>query len=220
MQKKFFGLAVLLLVSAVLITGCGKKDNNQPASDKQNQEQANNQADDTLNPSGEYTINELLTMNKPLKCSWKESATGDGDVTNIMYLNGKKFYQDVTMGDIGHAYTISDGEYLYIWNDFTNVASKMKITDTKTNSEQAKTQGSAGLEQKRDFVCEKWSADNSIFTPPQGKDFKDVTDEMNQVVNELQQNSGKANQQMCDLCQSAPTPEVKEQCLTNAKCNE
>jgi hypothetical protein len=102
-----------------------------PVNLAQDQVKENNPTGDIVNPSGEYTINELLTMNKPLKCTWKDSAAGDKDVSNIIYINGKKFYQDVTMGDIGHSFTVSDGDYLYIWNDFNDMASKIKNTGEK-----------------------------------------------------------------------------------------
>jgi len=227
MRKKVLGLAVLLLASAVLVSGCGKKSGNQfvatnNATNNQNQEQNqnNNQAGGTVNPSGEYSINELLTMNQPLKCSWKESVTNGGDVTNIIYINGKKFYQDVTMGDVGHAYTISDGEYLYIWNDFSGAASKMKFTELETNTQSPQTPGTAGLDQKRDFVCENWLADNSIFIPPQDKNFQDITEEMGQAVQDLKENSEEYKQQACDLCQKAPSQELIDNCLKNMQCSQ
>lgn len=217
MSKKILVVA-LLAVFALTLSGCGKKENNQ----NQEQNQGNNQNNEIENPSGSYSINELFAKNKSMKCTWKESATGDSEVSNVLYISGKKFYQDVTMGDVGHAFTISDGEYLYIWNDFTNVASKMKITETPTNNtnpEQGKTQNSAGLEQKRNFICENWSADNSLFNPPADKNFKDVTEEMNQVVDGLKENSTDYKQKACDLCRQAPAGEVRENCLTSAGCN-
>jgi len=225
-KRRTRGFYILALVLVVLtLGGCGKKADNKSANSNKDQEQnqANNQTGDTVNPTGEYSTNELLTMNKPLKCTWKESATGDSDVTNIIYIDGKRFYQDVTMGDVGHSYAISDGEYLYTWNDFTDVASKMNIKEIEQNTQptqaQAPTKGNAGLEQKRNFLCEKWSVDSSVFTPPAGKNFKDVTEEMGEAVQDLQQNSGQYKQQICDMCAKAPTEELRESCLKNAECN-
>jgi hypothetical protein len=228
MRKKHLGLAVLLLVTAVLFSGCIKKSADKSATvndekNNQNQEQSqgqgNSQGNETVNPSGSYSINELFDMKRPMQCTWKESATGDSDVTNIMYINGKKFYQDVTMGDIGHSFTIFDGEYLYIWSDFNNVASKMKNTGATTSIKPG--QESAGLDQKKNFVCEKWSADNSVFEPPRDKSFKDVTEEMNQVFEGLDEGDlEKAKQQACDMCQRAPTQALKNECLENAQCNQ
>ncbi len=225
MQKIYIGLGVLVLAGAVLVGVFWKKADNQPANtnQEQNQNQINSQANEAINPSGSYSINELFTMNKPMKCSWKESATGDKDVTNIIYINGKKFYQDVTMSDIGHGYTVSDGEYLYIWNDFSGAASKMKLSEIKTSTEpgQGETKDTAGLDQKRDFVCENWSVDNSFFNPPQGKNFQDVTEEMQQAAQGMNEGDlEKAKQQICDSCQNAPTQELKDACLKNAECNQ
>ncbi len=225
MPKKLLALAICLLATAILMSGCGKKSDEQLAADNQSQEQnqgqADNQANEPVNPSGSYSINELLTMNRPMKCSWSESATAGSEVTNIIYINGKKFYQDVTMGDIGHAYTISDGEYFYLWNDFTDTASKMKYSEIKTSSEpgQAPAQGSAGRAEKRDFVCENWSVDNAIFNPPADKNFKDVSAEMQQVTEDLTENSDKYKQQACDSCQKAPSQELRDTCLKNMQCD-
>jgi len=230
MAKNIKGFYILVLALALLVLpGCGKKADNQSADkngnqnqeQNQNQNQANNPTDDAVNPTGEYSINELLTMNKSLKCTWKESATGASDVTNLMYIDGQRFYQDVTMGDIGHAYMISDGEYLYMWNDFTDTASKMNIKETEKNTKPATEQASGnntGLEQKKDFLCEKWSVDNSVFTPPAGKNFKDVTEEMTQAVGDLQKNAAQSNQQICDLCAQAPTQELRDSCLGDTQC--
>lgn len=207
MQKIYIGLAALAVAGVILIGVFGGNKN-------QEQGQINNQKNGIVNPSGSYSINELFAMNRPMKCSWKENATGDSDVTNIIYINGKKFYQDVTMGDIGHSFTISNGEYLYIWNDFNDAASKIKNTGAETgiNSEQ----GNTGQEQKKDFVCESWSPDDSIFNPPQNKNFQDVTDEMNKAFDGVDKENIK--QQVCDSCQNAPTQELKDLCLENAQC--
>lgn len=228
MKKNVVFYVFVLALAILILPGCGKRNNNQSGNKNQNQEQnqnqVSNQVENTVNPTGEYSINELLTMNKPLKCAWKENATGDSDVTNLIYINGKKFYQDVTMGDVGHSYAISDGEYLYTWNDFTDMASKMNIKEIEQNTQptqaQAPTQGNAGLEQKRNFVCERWSADNSVFTPPAGKNFKDVTEEMGEAVEDLQQNSGQYKQQICDMCAKAPTKELRDDCRKNSQCGD
>jgi hypothetical protein len=243
MQKKHLSLAVLLIAISIIFCGCGIKKASQPKSENnalstqsqeqtpaqeqaqnlaQNQNQTNNQTNETVNPSGSYSINELFSMNRPMKCTWKESVA-EGDVTNIILIHGKQFYQDVTMGDIGHSFTIFNGEYLYIWNDFNDMASKMKNTGATTGikPEQEKAKSNAGLDQKKDFVCEGWVADDSVFTPPSDKNFKDVTEEMNQAVQELN-NGGleKAKQQMCDLCKKAPTQELRDKCSADSQCGQ
>ncbi len=221
MQKIYIGLGILVLAGAVLAGVFWKKSDNQPANINQEQSQVNNQANETINPSGSYSINELFAMNKPMKCAWKESAAGDKDVTNIIYIDGKKFYQDVTMSDIGHAFTINNGEYLYIWNDFNDMASKIKNTGAETETGIKPTQGTAEQDQKKDFICENWTADNSVFIPPQDKTFKDVTAEMQQAVQGINEGGlEKAKQQICDSCQNAPTQELKDACLKNAECNQ
>ena len=221
MLKKSFNFLALLLLAIVLTGGCVPKPDKQ--SGTVNKDQTDNPTADTVNPaSGAYTVNELFSMNKPMKCSWKDNAT-DKEVTNIIYLNGKKMYQDVNMGDVGHSYMISDGEWLYMWNDFSPMASKMKATEIATDitPPPGKEKDTTGLNQKRDFICEKWAADNSIFNPPQDKNFKDITEEMNQAVTELQEGGGldKMKQQICDMCRKAPSQELIDQCLESSECN-
>jgi len=227
MRKKNLGLAVLLLIAAVLISGCLKKSGDKSAGEnneknnqnqEQNQGQVNSQANEIVNANGSYSINELFNMKRPMKCTWKESAAGDSDVTNIMYINGKKFYQDVTMGDIGHSYSIFDGVYLYIWSDFNNVATKMKNTDATTANNSG--QGNTGMDQKKDFVCENWAAENSIFNPPKDRTFKDATEEINEAFEGLNEDRlDNMNQQICDMCKDAPTQELKDKCLGETKCD-
>jgi len=220
----FGGLVVLAAVGIYFAFFQEKPSGSQPAgttdqpAGAQNQNQSLGQNDDVTDPSGNYTINELLGMNRPMKCKWRESLTQGGEVTNIIYLNGKKFYQDVTMGDMGHAYTVSDGEYIYAWSDFGNMASKMKISELETAAKPEQTETSATMDQKRDFTCENWKADNSVFNPPQGKEFQDVTGEINEAVDDLQQNSEQYQQQACDMCKNAPTAELRDQCLENMQC--
>jgi outer membrane lipoprotein-sorting protein len=234
MRKKLFNLAFLLLVVVFVVSGCGEKNNNAPAAEinspsaseqnGQTEDLAGSQlANEEINPSGTYTINELLAMNRPMKCSWIESITAGDDVTNIIYINGKKFYQDVTMGDIGHAYTVSDGEYLYIWNDFTDVASKMKFSEmekqAQNNNQTPGASTTAGLGQHRDFVCDNWLVDNSVFNPPADKDFKDITEEMGEALNDIQENSAEYLKQACDLCKQAPTQELRDSCMGEMQCD-
>jgi len=228
MNKKQFVSTVLTVAIVFLISGCDKKPVSQgneanSQNQEQNQAQGNNPNSGVENPSGEYSINDLLTMNKPMKCTWKENSSGNSDVTNVLYINGKNFYQDVSMGDIGHSFTLNNGDYLYIWSDFNDTASKIKYSEIKISPPpgQDKAQDTTGLEQKRDFVCEKWTADNSIFSPPTDKNFKDITNEMNRGMENL--NNGvveNAKQQMCDLCQNAPDQETKDECLKNAQCDQ
>lgn len=184
------------------------------------QDQTQNQSQLAVNPSGAYTINELLAMNRPMKCAWKQSLEEGAEVTNIIYIDGEKFYQEVAMGDIGRAYTVSDGKYLYIWNDFTPAASKINIKEAEKQSQSGRqeTSGAADLEQQRDFVCEKWTADNAKFVPPSGKQFADITEEMTQMMGDLQENSGEYKQQACDMCRQAPSPELVEECMRSMGC--
>lgn len=210
-----------LLAIMFLIAGCGQKTNvnqgaNQPSANENNQ----NAPADLSDVSGSYSINQLMTMNKPMKCTWKD-ATADSEVTNVLYIQGKKFRQDVTMGDLGKAFTVSDGEYVYIWNDFTGAATKFKIDEISNDKsdQQAANDNSAGLEQPRNFSCAAWTVDNSVFSIPTDKTFKDATEDLKQAVEQSSiTDVDKAKQQLCDLCNSAPEGEARQQCLTNAQC--
>jgi len=185
MDKKFLSIGVL----AVAVVAAGIYFASSGGTPEENQSlegENNNQTAGTVNPSGEYSINELLAMNRPMKCTWKESLTGEEEITNTIYINGKRFYQEVIMGDVGRVYTVSDGDYLYIWNDFTDAASKIKLSEMEASAGSGQTEDAAGLEQKRDFVCESWTADNSIFNPPQGKNFEDITEEIKRAAEGLQ----------------------------------
>jgi hypothetical protein len=221
--KLIAGVGIVIVAGAVLY-GVYGKNLIKPSSVNQDQNLTvtKSKTTDTVTPNGAYTINELLVMNRPMKCTWKDKAAGDSDVTNIIYINGKKFYQDVAMGDIGHSFTISDGDNLYIWNDFNDMASKMKYTDMKISPQpgKEKIQGNTDAEQKKDFVCEEWNVDGSVFNPPQDKNFKDVTDEMSEAFQKMGENGDLENskQQICDMCKNAPDQTIIDECLKNAGC--
>lgn len=217
MQKGLFGFLIFIIILGVSCFVVWKVFGNkitELANNIKNKTQNTTQQDTTVDPSGEYSINELFTLNKPLKCTWKENLTGEKELTNILYINDKKFYQDVTMGDLGHSFALSNGEYLYIWNDFNDAASKMQIPKT----EEKATTTSTVTEQKKDFVCERWTVDSSLFNPPQNKNFKDVTEEAQGLEDDLKDNAASYKQQICDLCNQSPTQEIKNQCLENAEC--
>ena len=205
MRKKFLGLIVLGLIVALSISACGKKS-----------VQISEQAEKDDVPRGEYSINDLLTMNKPMKCKWQESLTEGGEVTNEIYIDGRKFYQAVKMDEIGNFYSLSDGEYIYFWNDYSAVASKMKIDELESKAEpKGETESqNVDLDKRLDFVCERWTLDKSVFDLPAGKDFKDVTQEIGEMMEELQINTDE----ICDMCLSAPTAELQAECLRNAGC--
>jgi hypothetical protein len=220
-MKILLGVGALVIIVAGAFGIFGKKLIKHP-SDSQKQNQINNEGKINNNLNGQYSINELITMNKPMKCSWKEKTTEDKTVTNIIYISGKKMYEDVTMGDLGHSFVVSDGSYVYIWNDFNKSATKIKMADIETDFKQNKSDNEVkiALTQKKDFVCEKWIIDNSVFVPPKDKEFKDMTDQMNKAFQgSAEENLNSAKQKMCDLCKKAPTQEMIDKCLKNAQCN-
>ncbi len=211
-QRNFFYLTVLALVF-LMVGGCGKKTENQAGNNNQVQV---NQEEGVVIPSGEHTINELIDRKRPMKCSWSEQATNGSEVSNVIYINGEKFYQDVTVGDLGHSYAVSDGQYVYTWNSFTSTAVKINLKEVRNISEQGGTLKTNNdvLGRTHNFVCEKWSGDNSIFVPPTDKDFKD----MNQQMEQAEQNIDNY-EQACELCKRASTKELREQCAKNFGCN-
>ncbi|HPI67565.1 MAG TPA: hypothetical protein PKZ16_03460, partial [bacterium] len=165
--------------------------------------------------------NQLLMMKKPLKCTWNEEETGAGKVSNVMYINGEKFYQDVTVGEMGHSYALNDGEYIYTWNDFNSQATKVSIklaeksSTVMTNRENS---DGYGLEQRRTFTCEEWSVDNNIFVLPLDKDFKDMNEQVEQTVNKMEQEAD-AYKQVCDMCTRASTKQLRDDCAKKFGCN-
>lgn len=183
----------LIVVSSIFLSACGA-----PKTDTPSQE---------AGPSTEnqYTTNtasltELIGMGKNLECVWTIPANDNQpESKGSMYLSGKKFRQDISTSMQADGTTlqmgvISDGVDVYMWNSSdTKNGIKMNLEESKKLSEGEKTetpqQTSVDLENKVDYKCKSWSADESKFVLPTGITFSDFGAQLRQMQ-QLKESAG------------------------------
>ncbi len=161
------------------------------------------------------TLKDLLVRGTPMECTYAYAVEGL-TTSGTLYLSGKKVRGnfETTQGDGQpiESGMVQDGEYVYIWSSQQPQGTKMKITDADLDET-----GSEGLaeeydpmsfeEMNIDYSCKAWREDASFFAPPAEIEFLDLGQKMEEI--------GEAQ---CDVCDSLPEGEGKEQCLESLGC--
>ena len=216
-------------VFSVFLAGCGNG-NQQGAQTEQGQNAP--QAADANSQSGQpqsqenkisASLKDLLGMGKTLKCT----ATTTSDkftTTGTTYVSGDKMRTD-TMSQAGDAVQtnshiiVADG-WMYMWSEGTSTGMKFDVNAMKQNNtpgtentNQGSPSASNQLDNKADFGCSPWTADESVFAIPQDVTFTDQSAVLNNLKNNVPQTPGNT----CAVCDSIPNAAVKAQCKASCK---
>ncbi len=220
-------------VFSVLLAGCGNS-NQQSAQTGQGQNAS--QAANTDSQSGQPqsqnqenkisgSLKELLGMGKSLKCA-STNTSDKFTTTSTTYVSGEKVRSDVASQVANAAATNShiivvDG-WMYMWSEGANSGIKIDVNAAKQNNvpgADSSNQGTATppagnqLDNKANFDCSPWTADESIFSIPQSVTFTDQSAAMNDRKLDVQKTPGSA----CDVCNSIPNAAAQAQCKANCK---
>jgi len=190
MIKKFTPI-VTLIITSLFLSACNlsipsKTQNAAPEEEK------------TVSQAGEETFSgsvlDLLSQNKNATCTWSYTDPEDQQTnTGTVYISGKKFRQEISMDTAEeekiNISTISDGDFVYMWNSSQpGQGIKMKLDLEQTDGEEdtkidtpTDVQSSVELEKKFDYHCSAWVVDNSKFNLPEGVQFMDLAETMNQL---------------------------------------
>lgn len=118
---------------------------------------------------------------------------------------------------------ISDGTWMYSWNDVSkDQAVKFKI-DEMQNPEfknQADNSGANNYEDQMDYKCYPWSPSSASFVPPADINFKDFSAMMNQLQQQTQglNNLPGGNSAMCAQCDKITETQAKASCKQSLGC--
>lgn len=167
---------------AVLLSGCtvGGPAKNSDVS---------KQGDQASEESFSGTMRDLMNRGKSVQCEWMAKGDGDDVTKGSLYISGKKFRQIIksesTDPEIGNMEieAISDGEYMYTWNskDKQN-GMKMKLDEAEetadSTAKDAPKEQQVNIDNKFDYKCKNWNADQSMFTAPSGVNFVDLSEMM------------------------------------------
>jgi hypothetical protein len=205
-----FVLALILILSA-----CGAK------------KEAGSEQGTAYNGS----VDDLIKAGKNVKCVLQATENADL-ISGTIYVSGSKARSDFEQKGLGDKnYTghfISDGTWMYTWNEaYKDQAVKFKIEDLQKEQfkSQADKQGAGDYENKMDYKCYAWQADQSMFIPPTDikfMDFSSLMQQLQQQTQGLNQNLPGMNnvgqQSLCGQCDQAPNEQAKTQCKQSLGC--
>lgn len=173
--------------------------------------------------TGPKSLKDLLSAGIAQKCTFSttdESGTSEG----VTYVSGGKVRADFSStveGKVVKSHMISDGKTNYIWTDGEKTGFKMTVEQTSTtesdvpsSSTDTSVSSQVDLNEKADYKCSAWIADDSLFTPPSDVEFQDFSD----IFKPQPSTSAGSGTSQCAYCSSL-SGEDKTQCLTALNCN-
>ncbi|KKQ56075.1 MAG: hypothetical protein US75_C0010G0021 [Candidatus Woesebacteria bacterium GW2011_GWC1_38_13] len=143
-------------------------------------------------PSSQMSLKELIAKNIPQKC---EMTYSDGAVSTSveMWIKGEKFKQVTVMEspELGSKKmgAVSDGEYIYSWDEETRQGSKILIEETQeTNIDAENVQVSQNVdwEARFDYKCSPAAISDADLTPPSDVSFMDMNAEIQKAQDQLE----------------------------------
>lgn len=156
------------------------------------------------------SLRELIDGKQSQKCTVKVES-GEGEVTSEMWTKNGKFKQisktkglSEEMEDLT-IYTISDGEWIYSWNDKSDKGMKFSVRESEEMADNVpeEMKGSAvDWDEKIDFDCKATSVADSEFVPPTNIEFtnwmKEMT-KMQETATQQMEESGTNNEAIQEM---------------------
>ena len=202
---------LLLLGGGIFLLS--SKSKNPPKSNSQTVSQPSSQ----ISPSPAATtanksIKDLLMMGVSQKCTFTKNDTETSSTITIYMDNGhvRGDIETVASGKTVDSHMIIQGTETYIWMEGQNSGFKMAFNSNTPTSKPVQGQNnSVNPDEKVDYVCSPWSADQTIFSLPANIQFSDFSKMVVPTV-------GTTNK--CDACNYL-TGDAKTQCLSAMGCN-
>ncbi|MFA6325173.1 MAG: hypothetical protein WCX46_03025 [Candidatus Paceibacterota bacterium] len=207
---------IIIIILGVLVVGGGiyflNKNSNSILEDNSKEESyfSENAAD-------------MFKKDKPIECSSKAS-TPEGSVESLFYFDSQNKMVRVEMKIVNNNNPISsnttsiirDG-WNYFWDDLMNKdGMKVKLEEGEDISSSIQENVSADLGKDFNFVCKIWKVDSSKFELPKDKNFKDLSNLGDDLLNSSNLNN-VSNTDLCNMCNMIPTGDEKNECLKSCK---
>lgn len=184
-------------------------------------------AEQTKNDENSITGNifSLLQSGQNVACTFSSTAD-DTSSSGTVYVSGKNMrgdFQSTINSQTSNTHMIRDGEWMYTWTDGQTTGLKLKITeeDERQGKEMAekmesdkKNQG-FDISQQVDYSCKPWGVDQSKFTVPSNVTFTDLSAQMEDAKNMMQNSSQSA----CSACETITDTQAKAACKQSLNCN-
>ena len=163
---------------------------------------------------------DIAKLGKNVKCTF-EYQDENGKSNGETYVAGNKIRSEFTIkdteGEETNSYTISDGEWVYVWSSESNQGTKMKISDIENESEKGNSAenekvGYDNYKNPVDYKCITWVPDNSKFVIPENITFIELTNLINQFKDEV------GAEDLCDMCNSLEKDKDIQECKQRLNC--
>jgi len=190
MKKKTIVLAsavVLLVLVVGIFLSLKKNKTQQPAPKGTSEEQS---VTSTETATVKQSIKDLIAAGISQKCSL-EYTDGEMKTSSETWIKGGKFMQimAVSAPESGKRVvnTISDGNYLYSWEDGASTGHKIKIEEKSNTEEVNQETVDVQMDDLFDYKCAPALIDDSQFTLPATVEFKDLNEELKKLQEQFQQ---------------------------------
>jgi hypothetical protein len=213
-MKKNIVVGTMLFGAVIMLNACGAKLPTQ-GQIQETVDTAQQKVAEVKEGSEKITgsIKDIMLMGGAVKCTWED---GESGMSGITYIDGEKM-NSKTMnmpvgvnGEIGEAYAISDGTWLYMWTSTSLQGTKMKMKKEdlvkaagniqKENVGDANGGGAMDMNAKYNYDCEKWNADATLFVPPANVTFTDLSVMMDQLKAPAKSGAGAGGVDMKQVC--------------------
>ena len=181
-MKNKLSSALIVLSFSLLLSACNKTSST-PSGAIVNKEEVKEESF-----SGKSTLKTLLGMGKSLNCTYEfNDSENKLQTKGTTYISGKKFATDIEMTNPADAkktlknHMISDGEYIYTWEDQKNTGMKIKIEAPESEAKTVKTDVAGAkedMEKEYDMKCSPWGVDQNKFNLPTNIKFTDLSEMM------------------------------------------
>ncbi len=155
------------------------------------------------------SIKSLLGRGENVSCRVKYT---ENEMGGTVYVAGDRVRGDFTVVENGQSmenHMIQDGEYIYVWST-SDQGLKMKVSEEAVQaSPGTDVDKPVDLDEQVEMDCDKWSVDESMFSPPANVKFTDVADAMKS----LQEPANQAPQDAQDVCSQITDPQAKAACV-------
>ena len=188
MKKIIIGVIIVLVVAggavAYILLNNDKTANNQKTASVSNEK--------NISTTEQASIEDLLTRNASLKCSYNVNDTGSVNTGTAYFAGGKNMYGEFTNTVNGKsitAYVIRNGDTQYVWMKDSNTGFKTDVSASNKESQQQMSQ-QLDPDKKYQFDCVNWKKDESRFTPPTSVTFTDIaaqTKNLQEKINDASQ---------------------------------
>jgi len=211
------GLIILLGAAGVYIYSQNKPSQNQPNSTVTTTEK-------NAQESMENSLSSLLQSGKTQQCSFSYTDSDGNKSEGIAYITKDKMRTDVTITEDvkeSNIYVIRNGNDNYIWGSEFPAGTGLKMTldiDDFETSEDSKKYFDPT--KKVDYDCSSWTADSSVFSPPQNIKFSNLSEMIQSMMNESTKPTGTKTSPAasnCSICNSL-TGDAKTVCLSELGC--